>query len=36
VACAIYAAATRARSLLVVVGDPDALDTLGFPIWLRI
>jgi hypothetical protein len=27
---AIYAAATRARSLLVVVGDPEAAATLGF------
>jgi hypothetical protein len=26
---AIYAASTRARSLLVVVGDPDAADALG-------
>jgi hypothetical protein len=26
----IYAAATRARSLLVVVGDPEAVATLGF------
>jgi hypothetical protein len=30
---AIYTAATRARSLLVVVGDPEAVDALGFP-WL--
>jgi hypothetical protein len=27
---AIYTAATRARSLLVVVGDPEAADALGF------
>ena len=27
---AVYAAATRARSLLVVVGDPDAAGALGF------
>ncbi len=35
---AIYAAATRARSLLTVVGDPDAAATLGFDAlatWLR-
>jgi len=30
VARAIYAAATRARSLLVVVGDPDTVAHLGF------
>jgi hypothetical protein len=30
VARAIYAAATRARSLLVVVGDPEAASALGF------
>ncbi|MFU8840261.1 MAG: DNA/RNA helicase domain-containing protein [Nitriliruptoraceae bacterium] len=30
VARAIYAAATRARSLLVVVGDPVTADALGF------
>jgi hypothetical protein len=30
VARAIYAAATRARSLLVVVGDPEAAAALGF------
>ena len=28
---AIYTAATRARSLLVVVGDPDDAEALGFP-----
>lgn len=27
---AIYTAATRARSLLVVVGDPEAAETVGF------
>jgi hypothetical protein len=27
----IYAAATRARSLLVVVGDPDVAERIGLP-----